>query len=1037
VTIGFRAIVAARVEIAQQKPIGSRIGKSHDESQRGLGRLASHWGQDACVPQSVGTRGRKDMRRLVSVIGVLCWAGMVRADVVRSFAIDADQVVPPTASIAAGNGRATLNDTATELSFLVQHGVEQASQATANVRVADADSNGPVVFTLSFASSNSFSGVWSIDSNGVADFLAGRLYLQIETPSFPAGEIRGQIAINPDPQPGDVIITEIMYNPASQEGDGGNPPTIFTANPEWIELFNTTFTDIDISGWFFQDEDVDEANPCVPLRGGDMPEFILGSFEVVVVIPDGTLIGGEIPSVADFKAAWNLGPDDNVIQLLSTNGTAGGAIVGRNLSNNPVNDTFDINDLPLDASFWIPCDPLGFERPDSEILTLNDGTQIIDVVNYDDGFPFTSLWPDTAGFNSISLVPDDYPDATIFDSFTALGNDDGRNWIAHQVGDDALGFQQAAAVGVYGGGDVGSPCRLLGASADNLPPSSIPQQVLMSPGETEDIFMEATDRTRPFFGLLLFVIKSLPQNGQLIDVASNRVITEADVAGNGYLMPRIPFEQVRYINDGTCGADSFTFATNDGLLESQPVTVELIVQCGDVVITEIMYNPDSTEDSPSLAEWVELYNATDEPINLAGWYLADNLTRSGDFPAYILGAGSAVTAIPPAVDATEFATAWSAPFLQITTNGETGVGGAMAGSNLNNSGDALRLVRPGGPVPQVVDAAFYLSGFEDPAWPQLSPDGASIYVLPAAGYAADVNDDPASWAESVTSVDGAYAVTTTVVFNGFDRGSPGVLHNVIQGDCPLGGPLRDGNGDGAVDLQDFAHFALCHAGPDAVTPHNCGCYDTDLDGDVDLRDFSGMQLELDAPVGVQPGLIISEVIDGTLTGGEPKVIELTNCGDTAVELADYRIALYSNGSTSENFNSMVFGDMGGVLAPGASFVVANPNSGPGDSFLSIYGGEADLYDAVANGNGNDVYQLIRLMAPGVTLVHDSYGEVGVDGTGTAWEYTDSHASSQTGRVPNLGTFTPANWSFGGPGALIGLTPAQIAAATSAGTHTCE
>ncbi|MCB9850889.1 MAG: lamin tail domain-containing protein [Phycisphaerales bacterium] len=976
------------------------------------------------------------MRKSTFIAVTLCSVASALADVQYSFVLEPDQVVPPTASIGAGVGVATLNTAETQVVFSIQHGLQGATAAT--VRNNERGANGPVLFTLNYVNSNSFNGTWAINSSGVVELKAGRLYVQIDTDTgtYPNGEIRGQIDLNPNPEPGDVIISEIMYNPASVEGDFDNG--VFTSNAEWIELFNTTYTDIQIGGWFFQDEDVDTNNDaCTPMQSGTFPDFVLRSFEVVVVIPDGAEVFGEVPSVADFKAAWNLSASHNVIQL-NSNGTAGGAIVGRNLSNDPVNDTFDVNDLPLNAPFWIPCDPEGFERPDNEIVTLNDGTQIIDVVNYDDAFPFTSVWPDAAGYNSISLVPNDYPSATIFDSYTAEGNDDGANWIAHEIGDDANGYEQVNAVGVYGGADVGSPCRLLGTGAGNLPPTAVSAQILTSPGATEEIFMEATDRTRPFFGLLLFIIKTLPQNGQLIDVASNKVITPAMLGSTGYLMPRIPFNHVRYINNGTCGIDSFTFASNDGLIQSQPVPVDLFVQCGDVVITEIMYNPDSFEDVPSLAEWVELYNTTDHPIDLAGWYIADNLTRSGDLPSYILGAGATVAVIPPAGDSFEFATAWSAPMVKLSTTGETGIGGSVAGSNLNNSGEALRLMAPGGSVPKVHDAVFYFSGFEDPAWPALSPDGPSIYVLPSAGYTAESNDDPAAWAESSSGIDGAYFVSPTNIYDGVDQGSPGYLEGVVQGSCNTGGPMRDGNGDGFVDLADFAHFALCMSGPGASSPLNCGCFDFDLDADVDLRDFDGMQRNLSLPIGTaEDGVIISEILDGTLSGGEPKFVEITNCSEAPINLANFRVALYANGSVSENFQSMDYGDMVGSLPVGESFVIANTANGPGDSFAAVYGFEADLYHDVANGNGNDVYRLLRTDNIGGDIVIDAYGSLGVDGTGTSWEYLDSHAESLPGRSPNGGIFNDADWSIDGANAFDGFSPAQLDTATTAGTHTCN
>ncbi|HNO77622.1 MAG TPA: lamin tail domain-containing protein [Phycisphaerae bacterium] len=793
----------------------------------------------------VGMVQRACVFALVLIGSTAFFGATAKADVAHSFIFEGDQVVPPSGSIAAGQGRATLNTAETSLVFAVVHGVTDATAAT--VHAADVGSNGSsVLFTLTQVNDTTFNGTWAIDSNGVEQLNAGRLYVQIESSLFPNGEVRGQIALNPDPKPGDVIITEIMYDPLSPEGNFPNPP--FAANPEWIELFNTTFTDIEIGGWFFQDEDVEDAAPCTPLQSGSFPSFVLRSFQTVVVIPDGAELNGEIPTVADFKTSWNLGPEINVIQL-NADGTTGGAIVGRNLSNSPVNDGF-ANDLPLvpDPPVWIPCGI--FEQTDNEILTINDGTQIIDVVNYGDEFDDTvgaMDWPAPPPGASIQLVPADYPAIPTQDvsSFTAAGNDNPLNWIGHNIGDLAGGKKQSVAAGVYHGNDIGSPGFLYGASTGNQPPVSVGEQLLLGPGGVTEVVMDGTDNTRPFFGLLLYLVKTLPQNGSLYAVAaSNHLITPADVSGNGYLMPMIPFDLVRYENNGTCGMDSFTFSTFDGILESDPVTVEFFVQCGDVVITEIMYNPDSVENNPSEAEWVEIYNNTDSPIDLAGWYLADDVTRSGDFPSYILGARSAVVAIPFVADEAEYAEAWGSQYLHITSNGDTGNGG-IAGSNLSNGGESLRIVKPGGATALVTDAVFFKSGFVDPQWPRLSPDGPSIYMLPSGPYEALANDDPFAWDKSINGSDGAALVELTTLYNGDDIGSPGYLHGIFQGPCFPFGFSFDGNRDFVVDVKDYEHFDLCSFGPDQSTPLNCDCFDSDDDGDLDLIDFASFQANFD------------------------------------------------------------------------------------------------------------------------------------------------------------------------------------------------
>ena len=744
-----------------------------------------------------------------------------------NFELTGDQVVPgPSGSSAYARGAAVLNETETEVSIAIEHDV--ADPISAAIYLGDFGTNGTLVYALPSLDPQLVAN-WAPTPAEVDDLLAGRLYIQIESSTYPAGDIRGQIAPKHDPEPGDVLISELMYNPRSDES--GSSPA------EWIELFNPTFSDIDISGWYFEDEDVIFDEPCTPKRSGSIPSFVLRSGELVVVIPDG---GAAAPSVTDFETAWGVAGLVNVIQLMA-DGTASGAIVGNNLANAPINDGNDANDFPLANSVYLPCNTSGVARPDNEILTLVGSSGIIDVVNYDDEAP----WPVDDGAASISLVPADYPGKDDLSSYTATGNDDGANWILHTAGDAAGGRQQVAAAGVYGGEDIASPGYVVGASSVNLPPTAESQTLLSATGGEVDITLIASDTSRPFLGLLLFIIKSLPEHGTLIDVMSNHVITPADVAGDGYLIPRPPFTELRYVGGSECGEDSFTFQAFDGALHSPETEVTIVVQCGEVVITELMYNPDSYEGIPCLPEWVEILNTSSDPIDLAGWYLEDANARGGDLPAYILGPQEAVAIIPSASDLLEFDAAWNAPVIQASTNGETS-GGALVGFNLGNTdGDDVHLIRPGGPNKQVVDAVHYRNGGD---WPNTtSPnDGVSIYVSSTGMVNVMDNDTPANWLRAVEGVDGAYLMTPDVngIYNGVDIGSPGEVFGITPGRCAS---ASDQNSDGAVDMADFVHFSLCLLGPVDSPPGNCECFDVNLDGQLDLIDYAAFQRVFDVP----------------------------------------------------------------------------------------------------------------------------------------------------------------------------------------------
>lgn len=185
-------------------------------------------------------------------------------------------------------------------------------------------------------------------------------------------------------------------------------------------------------------------------------------------------------------------------------------------------------------------------------------------------------------------------------------------------------------------------------------------------------------------------------------------------------------------------------------------------------------------------------------------------------------------------------------------------------------------------------------------------------------------------------------------------------------------------------------------------------------------------------------LIISEVVDATLTGGLPKFVEITNVGDVAIDLSTYSIGNFNNGGTTLG---------GGVstqlpafsLPPRNSFVISYENGDePGlGVFFDTYGFDPDFFDLGAFTNGDDVYALFQGNATGdgsdATIV-DLVGVIGVDGTGEPWEYTDSYLFRNPDVLAPNATWTESEWTIAGADFLDGADAPTIAANTTPGSH---
>ncbi len=194
---------------------------------------------------------------------------------------------------------------------------------------------------------------------------------------------------------------------------------------------------------------------------------------------------------------------------------------------------------------------------------------------------------------------------------------------------------------------------------------------------------------------------------------------------------------------------------------------------GTLIVTEFMANPAALADNQ--AEWIEVFNPTDSPVDMAGWTLRDDGSDE-----HVLPAGEA-----PVVPPGGFAVLAASPV--IDPMGTLAVDYVYANFTLANGTDAIVLQDPAGNVIDRVD-------YGAPLLPV--PEGRALQLDPEA-FSDVLNDDPANWCPAEAPLAGV----------GPDRGTPGAANL----DCAL----PPGCGD-----------AQCDAGESCATcPLDCGACD--------------------------------------------------------------------------------------------------------------------------------------------------------------------------------------------------------------------
>lgn len=251
-------------------------------------------------------------------------------------------------------------------------------------------------------STSHLDGAW--DSTQTAFITDIRAYGSCGSPGF--------VWTAPPQQPsGEVVFTEIMYAPNSASG--------LLPRTEWLEIYNSTGSPIDLSDWYLSDEDG---------YTGRMPVgTILDAHRVAVLIPQADRATAS-QAEADFRAGWG-----DVCQVIALRGWS---------DQEALPNIGDLSNAP---------------SPGHEVLVLRkaDGSPI-NIVNYgDDG----AVWPVGPGAAapglgaawSIYVLPGHY---------TAADNALGVNWAAANIGFDQA--RQNALTPTFNGIDIGSPGLLEG-----------------------------------------------------------------------------------------------------------------------------------------------------------------------------------------------------------------------------------------------------------------------------------------------------------------------------------------------------------------------------------------------------------------------------------------------------------------------------------------------------------------------------------------------------------------------------------------------
>lgn len=151
-------------------------------------------------------------------------------------------------------------------------------------------------------------------------------------------------------------------------------------------------------------------------------------------------------------------------------------------------------------------------------------------------------------------------------------------------------------------------------------------------------------------------------------------------------------------------------------------------------------------------------------------------------------------------------------------------------------------------------------------------------------------------------------------------------------------------------------------------------------------------------------LVISEVAD-PLDNFNCRYVELYNTGSSLIDFSSDVVYLcrQANGNPASWASVMLTG----TLPASEAYTVALSSL----YFDTAYNQTADLYSNIVTVSGNDGIFLCYGGNQSTGFLFDAFGQIDIDGNGTAWEYTDGHAVRKRTVTGNNTTWTNNEWAI--------------------------